>query len=133
MDDGKILTAELVVYDKHSRCLLTEGEYELVLAEAGGGSERASPKKNNSSWETISVDKSDKVRRRNLLAASPNHLLSFRRSLTSSTSSAAARRLSFASPGAASRSPPWWSDLGPSCLETTPRIWPRCAPRSAPG
>ena len=25
------VTAELVVYDKHSRCLLTEGEYELVL------------------------------------------------------------------------------------------------------
>lgn len=61
MDDGKILSAELVVYDKHSRCLTTDGEYELVLSEVGN-SARISPKKNNSSWETINLDKSDKVR-----------------------------------------------------------------------
>ena len=64
-DDFKVLTAELVVYDKHGRCLLTEGEYELVLSEVNGSgagsSEKISPKKNNSSWETINVSKADKV------------------------------------------------------------------------
>lgn len=41
--------AELVVYDKHQRCLLTEGEYQLVLQEVG---QKASPKK-LSSWESF--------------------------------------------------------------------------------
>ena len=29
-EPGRAMSAELVVYDKHSRCLLTEGDYELV-------------------------------------------------------------------------------------------------------
>ncbi len=82
----QVLCAELVVYDKHSRCLLTEGEYELVLTDSdqlSSGSLAAiaavappppppssaspgdrlttSPRKNNSSWENIAVDKTDKV------------------------------------------------------------------------
>ena len=48
------VTAELVVYDKHSRCLLTEGEYELVLGEAEGT--KISPNKKNSSWEIIDTE-----------------------------------------------------------------------------
>ena len=67
------LVSELVVFDKHSRCFLTEGEYELVLAEAesssaapgangvGAGS-GDTPRKGASSWEQITVDKNDKVR-----------------------------------------------------------------------
>ncbi|XP_059089799.1 polycomb protein suz12-B-like [Tigriopus californicus] len=60
-DSGKILYSELVVYDKHSRCLLTEGEYEVILSETDSASENISPKKNNSSWETIGMDKKDRV------------------------------------------------------------------------
>jgi len=52
--NGRVVTAELVVYDKHSRCLLTEGEYELVMTDSDGKS-KISPKK-NSSWEIIDVD-----------------------------------------------------------------------------
>lgn len=56
---SKLLTAELVVYDKLARCLLTEGEYELVLAEMENNS-RISPKK-NSTWENITIDKEKAV------------------------------------------------------------------------
>lgn len=77
-DDSKILTAELVVYDKHSRCLLTEAEYELVLTEAeattingsgngSGGGVKISPKKNNSSWESITIDDSTESVRAHLM------------------------------------------------------------------
>ena len=54
-DEGRVVSAELVVYDKHSRCLLTEGEYELVMAEEEGGKNRRSPSK-SSSWEIIDVE-----------------------------------------------------------------------------
>ena len=54
-DEGvREVSAEMVVYDKHSRCLLTEGEYELVLGEAEGT--KISPNKKNSSWEIIDTD-----------------------------------------------------------------------------
>jgi len=53
---GRIVTAELVVYDKHSRCLLTEGEYELVLGEGDGFNSKISPAKKNSSWEIIDAE-----------------------------------------------------------------------------
>lgn len=43
--------SELVVYDKHNRCLLTDGDYELGLQEVQANV-RSSPKK-HSSWETI--------------------------------------------------------------------------------
>ena len=62
-DSNKLLGRELVVYDKHSRCLLTEGEYELVLSEISNSHDLQcidSPKK-NASWENINIDKSDKV------------------------------------------------------------------------
>lgn len=88
--DSIVLSRDLVVYDRHSQCFLTDGEYELVLSECSGGvdgvegsaaassvpgsigmttngggnaNHRISPKKNNSSWETIQVDKKDKVRK----------------------------------------------------------------------
>ncbi|KFM78882.1 Polycomb protein Suz12, partial [Stegodyphus mimosarum] len=48
-DEVRYYGAELVVYDKHQRCLLTDGEYQLVLQELG---QRNSPKK-LSSWETF--------------------------------------------------------------------------------
>ena len=72
--EGKLLSRELVVYDKHSKCLLTEGEYELVLSEvdAQGNSIRKNP---SSSWENISLDKSDKVCVGRLHG--PNYLLMF--------------------------------------------------------
>ena len=62
-DSSKLLGRELVVYDKQSRCLLTEGEYELVLSEISESQasyNRNSPRK-NASWENINMDKSDKV------------------------------------------------------------------------
>ena len=64
----KVLTSVLSVYDRHSRCQVTEGEYEVVLQGEGGGdggcngSVPASPKKNNSTWETINLDNAEKVR-----------------------------------------------------------------------
>ena len=62
-DSGKLLGRELVVYDKDSRCLLTEGEYELVLSEISetqASCNRSSPRK-NASWENVNMDRSDKV------------------------------------------------------------------------
>ena len=62
----KLLTAELIVYDKHAQCQLTEGEYELILAEAdlsqvqqNGCSPKNNQKLKNSTWENITIDKSD--------------------------------------------------------------------------
>jgi len=51
---GRIVSAELVIFDKHSKCLLTEGEYELVMSDTDGKS-KISPKKNDC-WELIDVD-----------------------------------------------------------------------------
>ncbi|XP_001605309.1 polycomb protein suz12-B isoform X2 [Nasonia vitripennis] len=50
-EEVKLYGSELVVYDKHNRCLLTDGDYELSLQEVQT-SVRASPKK-HSSWEVI--------------------------------------------------------------------------------
>ena len=50
------MSAELVVYDKHSRCLLTEGEYELVLGDTADTATKISPNKKNSSWEIIDAE-----------------------------------------------------------------------------
>ncbi|XP_077980305.1 polycomb protein suz12-like [Glandiceps talaboti] len=41
--------AELVVYDKHRRCLLTDGDYELALQEVGSRINN----RRTASWETI--------------------------------------------------------------------------------
>lgn len=43
--------SELIVYDKHNRCLLTDGDYELGLQEVQTNI-RSSPKK-HSSWESV--------------------------------------------------------------------------------
>lgn len=51
-DEPKLYAAELVVYDKHSRCLLSDADYDLVLQEVSNNSKN-SPKK-HSSWENIS-------------------------------------------------------------------------------
>ena len=62
---GKVLGRELVVYDRYSRCLLTEGEYELVLSEISPESSSEnqinSNSRKNASWEHISMENSDKV------------------------------------------------------------------------
>ncbi|XP_055925307.1 polycomb protein SUZ12-like isoform X2 [Argiope bruennichi] len=60
-DDIHYYGAELVVYDKHQRCLLTDGEYQLVLQDLG---QRNSPKK-LSSWETFPEGK-EKVSNTNM-------------------------------------------------------------------
>jgi hypothetical protein len=46
---------ELVVYDKHRQCLLTDGEYECALEETG--SFTSVPSGKHSSWETVSEGK----------------------------------------------------------------------------
>ncbi|XP_018320290.1 polycomb protein Su(z)12 isoform X2 [Agrilus planipennis] len=51
-EETKLYGSELVVYDKHNRCLLTDGDYEVVMQEIPGIS-KTSPKK-HSSWENIS-------------------------------------------------------------------------------
>jgi polycomb protein SUZ12 len=51
LEDAKLFGSELIVYDKHNRCLLTDGDYELVLQEVQANV-KGSPKK-LSSWETI--------------------------------------------------------------------------------
>jgi polycomb protein SUZ12 len=45
----KLFGGELIVYDRHNRCLLVAGDYELALSEIQQPS-RGSPKK-HSSWE----------------------------------------------------------------------------------
>ena len=45
----RVFGAELVIYDRHRRCLLTDGDYELVLKELG---QPESPKK-QATWETV--------------------------------------------------------------------------------
>ena len=61
----KLLTAELIVYDKHAQCQLTEGEYELILAESDSCNghhsmpTNSNQKLKNATWENITIDKSD--------------------------------------------------------------------------
>ncbi|XP_026316732.1 polycomb protein Su(z)12 isoform X2 [Hyposmocoma kahamanoa] len=57
----KLYGSELIVYDKHNRCLLTNGEYDLVLHDATPGGRSAtiarSPHKAlMAQWETIPSD-----------------------------------------------------------------------------
>lgn len=42
-------TAELVVYDKYQRCLLTEGEYEIALHDM----RQKVLSKKHATWETV--------------------------------------------------------------------------------
>jgi polycomb protein SUZ12 len=60
--------AELVIYDKHKRCLLTDGEYECALEDTG--SNLPMPSGKHSSWETVSEGKVCVVK---LLAAVTSH------------------------------------------------------------
>lgn len=50
--DSKLYGSELIIYDKHNRCLLADGDYEVVLHEVTNGTKN-SPKK-HSSWESVS-------------------------------------------------------------------------------
>lgn len=50
-EDSKVYGSELVIYDKHNRCLLTDGDYEVMLQEIPLAS-KTSPKK-HSSWEYV--------------------------------------------------------------------------------
>ncbi|KAK2584933.1 hypothetical protein KPH14_002528 [Odynerus spinipes] len=50
-EEVKLYGSELIVYDKHNRCLLTDGDYELGLQEVQTNV-RSSPKK-YSSWESV--------------------------------------------------------------------------------
>lgn len=53
----KLYGSELIVYDKHNRCLLTNGEYDLVLHDAAPGCRATIPKSPHKAlmaqWETI--------------------------------------------------------------------------------
>lgn len=51
VEESKLYVSELVVYDKHNRCLLSDADYELVLQEVSNTT-KSSPKK-HSSWENI--------------------------------------------------------------------------------
>lgn len=51
-EDSKLYGSELIIYDKHNRCLLSDGDYEVVLHEVTS-SMKNSPKK-HSSWENVS-------------------------------------------------------------------------------
>ena len=58
-EPGRAVSAELVVYDKHSRCLLTlltEGDYELVLGDTADTATKILPNKKNSSWEIMNAE-----------------------------------------------------------------------------
>ena len=57
----RLCGAELIVYDRHSRCLLIDGDYELAMKEitiediqrtSPGGSDK-SPRKPNPSWNSV--------------------------------------------------------------------------------
>lgn len=54
-----------MVYDKHAHCLLTEGEYELILAEIDDNENNDKKpnamQKKNATWENITIDKKDMV------------------------------------------------------------------------
>lgn len=60
-ENARLCGAELIVYDRHSRCLLVDGDYELAMKEitiadiqrtSPGGSDR-SPRKANPSWNSV--------------------------------------------------------------------------------
>lgn len=52
----KIYGSELVIFDKHSRCLLAEGEYELALSEILTATTKNSSPKKHTTWEVIPND-----------------------------------------------------------------------------
>lgn len=62
-DASRLYGAELVVYDRHSRCLLIDGDYELVMKEINSSetngtspnppSEKSPRNKGNASWSTL--------------------------------------------------------------------------------
>lgn len=54
----KLYGSELIVYDKYNRCLLTNGEYDLVLHDASPGGRSATIAKSPhkalmAQWETM--------------------------------------------------------------------------------
>ncbi|ERL90724.1 hypothetical protein D910_08071, partial [Dendroctonus ponderosae] len=49
----KIYSAELTVYDKHNRCYLSDGDYDIVVQDYAQAVYRSSHKK-HSSWENVS-------------------------------------------------------------------------------
>lgn len=51
-EESKLYGSELIIYDKHNRCLLSNGDYEVVLQEVTSQTKN-SPKK-HSSWESVS-------------------------------------------------------------------------------
>ncbi|XP_047485478.1 polycomb protein suz12-A-like isoform X2 [Penaeus chinensis] len=60
---GTTYCGELVMFDRHGRCLLTPGHYELMLEQQVGDNLqlcKSSPKK-NASWESIDTLKFDNV------------------------------------------------------------------------
>lgn len=78
----RLYGAELVVYDRHSRCLLIDGDYELVMKELPSSSEtngvspngsEKSPRKGNASWSTL-----DSTKAASLSAFTRAPLLKFR-------------------------------------------------------
>ena len=122
----RLISRELDIYDKNSRCIMTEGEYELLLSEqqqaVTNGDTSSSIK--NGTWESVSNFKS---------IPSPNNLctqstdqskliflfspVGYSLSMPSSTR----RPSSFVCLGATRLLGLWWSALDPSCPGTTPR------------
>lgn len=60
-ENVRLCGAELIVYDRHSRCLLIDGDYELAMKEitiadiqrtSPGGSDK-SPRKGNLCWSSV--------------------------------------------------------------------------------
>lgn len=49
-EDIVLYGSELVIYDKHKHCLMTDGDYELSLQDLGS---KISPKKTTATWETV--------------------------------------------------------------------------------
>ena len=54
---SRLVSREMDIYDKNSRCLMSEGEYELLLSEdltIPNGDQL--PNKRNGSWENVSTN-----------------------------------------------------------------------------
>ena len=53
---SRLVSREMDIYDKNSRCLMSEGEYELLLSEDLTIPNGDLPNKRNGSWENVSTN-----------------------------------------------------------------------------
>ena len=75
-DSTRLYGSELVVYDRHSRCLLVDGDYEVMMkeinsTETNGTSPNSdkSPRKGNTTWSTLDSSSATHL---SVLAGGPN-------------------------------------------------------------